>query len=187
MADIPFPSAGQQVTGPDGKTFARPWYDFLLRMSGLANRLNSSLSQLTADVGGIPTLGTAATKDVGTSGSKIGMLDTANAWSAHQTFSGGSLTDGATIAWDLATHQITDVTLAGNRTLANPTNMVARSTYILIVKQDATGSRTLTFGSAYLWPSGNAPSLTPDANGIDVLSFVCDGTHMFGGYAKAFA
>ena len=61
-----------------------------------------------------------------------------------------TLTDGATIAWDVSTSPVAKVTLAGNRTLAAPTNAIANGQYIaLLVIQDGTGSRTLTWNAVY--------------------------------------
>lgn len=101
-------------------------------------------------------------------------------FSQQQLFGKKTLTDGATINWDLRYEQVAEVTLAGNRTLANPTNGEAGGTYILIVKQDSTGSRTLSFGANYAFPGGTAPTLSTAANAVDVLSFVYDGTNMLG-------
>ena len=98
----------------------------------------------------------------------------------QQYFGAKTLIDGANVSWDLNNNQVAKLTLAGNRTLDNPTNMKDGATYILIISQDATGSRTLSYGSAYKWPGGTAPTLTTTANAIDVLSFVSDGTNMFG-------
>ena len=39
-------------------------------------------------------------------------------------FPTGTLTDGATVNWDVQANQVAQVTLAGNRTFAAPTNMV---------------------------------------------------------------
>lgn len=101
---------------------------------------------------------------------------------AHQ-----ALTDGASIAWNVANGAAASVTLGGNRTLANPSGLQAGGTYVLIVKQDATGSRTLAYGSAYKWPGGTAPTLSTAANAVDVLTFISDGTALYGVAAKAFA
>jgi len=103
-----------------------------------------------------------------------------NEYLRSQNFNATVLTDAETIAWDLDANQVTSVTLAGNRTLSAPTNMKDGSTYILIVKQDATGSRTLTFSSAYKFSGGSVPDLTATANAVDILTFVSDGTNMYG-------
>ena len=91
------------------------------------------------------------------------------------------LTDGATISWNVAAGMVATVTLGGNRTLANPTNLKV-GTYILHVIQDGTGSRTLTFSSSYKWPAGVAPILTTTIGARDLLSFVSDGTNLYGSF-----
>ena len=93
----------------------------------------------------------------------------------------GTLTDGVTVNWDLNSIEVATLTLGGNRTLATPTNRRV-GTFVLHVIQDATGSRTLSFSSTYKWPAGVAPVLTTAANARDILSFVCDGTNMYGSY-----
>ena len=52
--------------------------------------------------------------------------------------------------------------------------------YVLRVKQDATGSRTLAYGSSYKFPGGVAPVLSTGPNDIDILTFLSDGTDMLG-------
>ena len=92
-----------------------------------------------------------------------------------------TLTDAATIQWDLTKNQVTTVTLGGNRVLAAPTGQRAGSTYVLITKQDSSGSRTLnTTDPTYKFPGGTSPTLSTGANAVDVLTFVSDGTSMFG-------
>jgi uncharacterized protein (DUF2141 family) len=124
------------------------------------------------------------TQDITTSGQiKLNInLSTANLWTGQQNFSTATLTDGATINWNLNTQQVARVTLGGNRTIANPTNLVDGGTYVLEIVQDATGSRTITWGANYKWLNngGSAPTLSSTANVVDVLSFMSDGTYMYG-------
>ncbi len=106
---------------------------------------------------------------------------TAREYTKTQNFDMTTLSDGANISWDLSQNQVASVTLAGNRTLDAPSNQVAGATYILIVKQDGTGSRTLnTSASAYKFPGGTEPTLSTGANAVDILTFVSDGSSMFG-------
>lgn len=106
---------------------------------------------------------------------------TVRAYTKQQYFGEASLSDVANISWNLDNAQTAEVTLGGNRTLDNPTNMKAGATYILRVEQDSTGSRTLAYGTAYNWPNGGtAPVLTTTGLAIDILSFYCDGTNMYG-------
>jgi len=86
----------------------------------------------------------------------------------------------ANISWSLTSGVVSTVTLTGNRVIDNPTNMTNGGTYILNLIQDATGSRTVTWGSAYQWPGGTAPTLTTGANAVDIVSFISDGTNMNG-------
>ncbi len=106
---------------------------------------------------------------------------TAREYTKTQNFNATTLSDGANISWDLSQNQVAVVTLAGNRTLDAPSNQVAGATYILIVKQDGSGNRTLdTTASAYKFPGGTEPTLSTGANAVDILSFVSDGSSMFG-------
>ena len=104
------------------------------------------------------------------------ILADVNAWTGQQTFAEATLTDGATIDWNLNTQQVAKVTLAGNRTLALPTNIVAGGIYTLTVIQDATGSRTLAWNAGFLFPAGIDPVSSTGANDIDIYQFKGHGT-----------
>ena len=108
------------------------------------------------------------------------------AYTKQQYATLNTLTDAASISWNLDDGQVSEVTLTANRALANPTNKQAGGTYILLVKQDATGSRTLSFGSEYKFSGGVTPSLTASANAVDIFTFISDGTYMYGVVARDF-
>jgi hypothetical protein len=113
--------------------------------------------------------------------------DKANVWTKQQNIAQGTLVDVASILWNLEDDPTAKALLAGNRALANPTNMVAGATYILIVTQDITGTRTLTYDTVYKFPGGTPPVLSVAPNAIDVLVFVSDGTNMLGNINKDFS
>ena len=92
-------------------------------------------------------------------------------------FAEQTLTDGATIDWNLSTQQVAKVTLAGNRTLNAPTNQQAGAFYSLAIIQ-STGSNTLTFNSAYKFTGALAPTLTTTASAKDIIIFKSDGTNL---------
>lgn len=98
--------------------------------------------------------------------------DVAQTYSAGQRGTITALTDGATITPDLAASNNFSVTLAGNRTLANPTNIVAGQSGSVFITQDATGSRTLAFGSYWDFAGGTAPTLSTDAASVDRIDYV---------------
>ena len=82
-----------------------------------------------------------------------------------------ALTDGATITPDFAAANNYSVTLGGNRTLANPTNITAGQSGVIVITQDGTGSRTLAYGSYFKFAGGTAPTLTTTAAAVDVLAY----------------
>jgi|TARA_R100000482_G_C5008207_1_gene94508 hypothetical protein len=83
-----------------------------------------------------------------------------------------TLTDAATITPDFGANQNFTVTLAGNRTLANPSNMVVGQTGSIFIVQDSTGSRTLSYGTSYDFAGGTAPTLTTTASAVDRIDYV---------------
>ena len=155
----------------------------LIAQASMASNLTITLPAATGTLLTDTDIGTSVQAyDVDTA-----KLDVAQEYSATQNFNATTLTDGATIDWNLAANQVGIVTLGGNRTLNAPTNQAAGATYIIIIKQDGTGSRTLTWNSAYKFPGGTDPTLTTAANAIDVVSFVSDGTNMLGVAALNFS
>jgi hypothetical protein len=83
-----------------------------------------------------------------------------------------TLTDAATITPDFSASCNFTVTLGGNRTLANPTNVVAGQSGSIFIVQDGTGSRTLSWGSNWDWAGGSAPTLSTSANAVDRVDYI---------------
>jgi hypothetical protein len=99
---------------------------------------------------------------------------TATGWVPYAAVGRYPLTDGATIAVDWTNSNIQYVTLGGNRTFtfANPLD---GARYILVIKQDATGSRTITWPATVRWGGGTAPTLTTTASKTDYIGFIYNG------------
>jgi hypothetical protein len=87
-----------------------------------------------------------------------------------------TLTDGANIATDASQSDSFRVTLAGNRTLDNPTNVHNGQCLNWRLVQDGTGSRTLAYGSKFKWAGGAAPVLSTAAGSKDMLCCQYDST-----------
>ena len=98
--------------------------------------------------------------------------DEVNSFTAAQRGAITALTDGATITPDFALANNFSVTLGGNRTLANPTNLTAGQSGSIFIVQDGTGSRTLAYGSFWDFTTGAAPTLTTTAAGIDRIDYI---------------
>lgn len=128
----------------------------------LGHATDTTLSRLSAGVLGIEGK-TAAT------------LSTQQSWSAQQTLALATLTDGATVNWDVSTAQKAKVTFGGNRTMAAVTNAVEGTTYLLWCIQDGTGTRvpswTTTGAGSFDFGTDGAPTLTTTASKADLLAF----------------
>ena len=111
---------------------------------------------------------------------------TEQGWTRQQYFELATVTDGANITWDCETQQVAEITLNGNRNLLNPQNHRAGAVYTLIVRQDSTGGRTLAYGTDYKFPNGVKPVLSTAAGSVDILSFVSDGTYVYGAISRNF-
>jgi hypothetical protein len=70
---------------------------------------------------------------------------------------------------------------AANATITMPTAVSGKS-FTLFLKQDSTGSRTVTW-TTVSWPSATAPTLTATASKLDKFVFTSDGTSWFGAVA----
>jgi len=79
-------------------------------------------------------------------------------------------TDGATITFDLAVTDWHSVVLGGSRTLA-VTGAGTNQQFTIVLIQDGTGSRTVTWFSGIKWPNGSAPTLSTAADAVDVFTF----------------
>lgn len=143
-------------------------YAYVNTSAGAANTYAASVGTSTNNY----TSATYATKASPTFTGTV----TTNANVSNQT-----LTDGATINWDVSSGAVATVTLGGNRTFAAPTNLKV-GTYLLHVIQDGTGSRSITWNAVFKWPAAVAPTLTTTANRRDIISFVSDGTNLYGSF-----
>ena len=91
------------------------------------------------------------------------------------SYAEATLTDGATIDWNSQSAPVAKVTLGGNRTLNAPTNGVAGQFISLLVIQDGTGSRTLTWNAVFEFTADTAPTLTTTTNYGDLFTFRYNG------------
>jgi len=137
------------------------------------NSINNATAALEInDEYSLPTTDGSANQVLATDGS--GTVSWGNAGSSGYTIQ--TLTDAASITWDIDDGDVGIITLGGAREIANPTNIVAGGSYKLIVKQDATGSRTLTYGTYYKFPGSVTPVLTSTASAVDLIEFFAEST-----------
>jgi hypothetical protein len=140
------------------------------RLAGNTSATKNFLTQTgTGTVSAAPAWGTIALGDIP---SGVALL-------AGATFTGYlapavvALTDAATISVNAAAGSDFRVTLGGNRTLGNPSSPVDGQKILFQVTQDATGSRTLAYGTAYEFGAGlGVPSLSSAPGTTDLLGFI---------------
>ena len=89
-----------------------------------------------------------------------------------------TLTDGSTIAWNVINSPVAKVQLGGNRTLSAPSGTTPASGQFvsLLIIQDGTGSRSLTFNAVYEFTGDVAPVLTTTASKGDLFVFRYNGS-----------
>lgn len=174
------------VSGGGFKTGTSAGNTALLQAYDVDGAAYTTFGTLTAN--NTPTFDLAAAVTKG--GVGIATLNT-NTWLQQQGFARQSLTDASTITWNAQTQQTAYVLLTAGvgatRALGAPSNLVAGFTYTLMVQQSSGGSNALTYNAVYKWPGGVTPTLSTAANAIDILTFITDGTNMYGVIQKAFA
>jgi len=89
-----------------------------------------------------------------------------------------SANSSTAITIDLTNGTVQIITLTGNATITMPTATSGKS-FIMFLKQDGTGSRTVTW-STVKWPGGTNPTITATASRQDIFSFFSDGTNWYG-------
>lgn len=155
------------------------WGTILNQFLQVEHNSDGTHNSATTDQKGMVELATDEEVHTGT--------DTTRAVTSAALYTVNNLTDAATISWDLSLGAMAIVTLTDNRALANPTNLVSGASYILIVKQDGSGSRTLSFGSTYKFSEGLDPVLSASPNAVDIITFLCDGTALYGAFLGNFS
>jgi hypothetical protein len=115
------------------------------------------------------TYGSGTWTETGGSGGGVA-LNTVNTFTRAQGSAPVALTDGATINTDASLSNTFTVTLGGNRTLANPTNLEVGFVYNWHVTQDGTGGRTLAYGTLFDWGTNGVPTLSTGVGTTDWIS-----------------
>ena len=96
-------------------------------------------------------------------------------------------TVGATVTLNLAngTFQNLTLTSATALTVTMPTATAGKS-FILIVRQPASGTATTVTFTGVKWPASTAPTITATLSRADILAFFYDGTNWYGSFVQNF-
>ena len=86
-----------------------------------------------------------------------------------------TLTDASTVTWNALTQPVCKVTLGANRTIGLASGGVAGAFISILIIQDGTGSRTVSWNAAYEFAADTAPTLTTTASKGDLFVFRYNG------------
>ena len=86
-----------------------------------------------------------------------------------------TLTDASTVTWNALTQSVAKVTLGGNRTIGLASGGVSGAFISILIIQDGTGSRTVSWNAAYEFAADTAPTLTTTASKGDLFVFRYNG------------
>ena len=135
------------------------------------------ISQAQGAATGNVTIGNTTVALGGTT-SNLGNVTLLNTTVTNYTETLYSANSSTAITINLSNGTFQYITLTGNATITMPTAAAGKS-FILLLAQDATGSRTVTW-STVVWPGGTAPTITSTASKKDLYSFFSDGTNWYG-------
>lgn len=85
-------------------------------------------------------------------------------------------TTGSTYTIALSNGSIQELTLNANCTFTFPSPTAGKS-FTIFLKQDSTGSRTVTWPGIVRWPSSSSPVITTIANRVDKYVFTAQGSY----------
>lgn len=178
---------GDNLTAIKALTFAD---NSIIDLTGVGACAVISYATLLTNIGAVPTSRTISTTapltgggalssnltlvaDVATSSqyrsnTATKLLQTDNVWSAA---SGVALTDAATVAVDFSTGLNFTLTIAGNRTLGQPSNVKVGQSGVIQITQGGGGSNTLAYHADWYFAGGTDPTLSTAAGAIDLLFY----------------
>jgi hypothetical protein len=144
--------------------------------------LTGTANQITVTDGGAGSTVTLATpQDIATSSTpqfgRLGLGAAADASAALKVsgqfyvalYDAGNSGAALTLNWNNGNEQL--VTLTGNVTftLSNPKD---GGRYVIVLLQDGTGGRTVTWPAAVKWPAGSTPTITATASRYDLVTLI---------------
>jgi hypothetical protein len=144
----------------------------------------SAFTEITtlADGDSLPVVDVSVpeTKKITKANFKADMVtNAANEYTKNQNLDSKTLTiDTGNVAVDFETDGNAKLILDANATLSAPSNLKDGTAVVLLVTQDATGGRTLSFNAAYDF-AGKDSAVNPTASAKTLYLFINDGTSVY--------
>jgi len=129
------------------------------------------------DAGAALASGNAALVDLSGKVSKGGDVISGTVVSTSQSYSEPSATvSSGVILLDFSSANNFEVTLEGSSTLAPSVSPSGGQNGSILIRQDGTGSRTLSYSGGWSFSNGSAPTLTLTPSGVDLLAYYAPNT-----------
>lgn len=172
-------SQNSGATAPATTYAYQLWADTTTGLLKIRNAANSGW--ITVGELASANLGLLASTAIGSTvqayNANTAVTNTAQAFTAAQRGTPVALTSSsASIAVNAALGNNFTHTFTENTTLANPTNLVAGQSGVIVLTQHASSPKTLAFGSYWKFASGSAPSVTATNSAVDVLCYYVEST-----------
>ena len=141
--------------------------------------LSGTLSNSTTTLGVVKSANTdnitisSGLIDIGTN---VPKLNVSNTWSNAQIMSLSTVAYTSPWTPNFNNSNVFSMTLsgAGPLVIENPTSITPGGVYIMLLTQDATGGRMVTWnGSYFKFPSGTSTSLSVEPNAVDIITMIC--------------
>lgn len=144
----------------------------------MASTINASVSPTTGIITTADSTGDLTLQNNGTDALTLSSGKVVNPTVKNYVEQSYVANSSTAITIDLSNGTFQIITLTGNATVTMPTAAAGKS-FILLLRQDATGSRTVTWTTVQ-WPGATAPTITSTASKQDIYSFFSDGTSWYG-------
>jgi hypothetical protein len=120
-----------------------------------------------------------ATADVGATvqayDADTAKTDVAQTFTAPQRGSVSALTSASTVTIDLSTAQNFSITLGHNVTFANPSNITAGQSGVIVITQSSGTLYNISgWGSYWKFAGGTVGTATQTASAVDVVAYFCE-------------
>ena len=81
---------------------------------------------------------------------------------------------GTTFTLNFNNSNIQTITVTGNTTMNNPSNVKDGAVYTVIIKQGATTGTINSWDTNFKFEGGTAPTLTTNPYAVDIITFISD-------------